>query len=266
LNATSDASAYLDVPPLKLALVTLHTVLGLMLKNKQHYGRDGVSMKAAAFEIVDALDSELRYSKVTHSYRKYASNSPKYRRRSSFLKTLRKVQEEGLLSSDSSIPLDARIRIGLALLEDLIVSVNIPDTDQPAFTRIYIKENSSNYASIYLHLDEGIYKVMEKDYELQARYLIRTPLMVVPPLPWKSAFQGPYYILRSKIMRSVSPSQDALVKEAHIPEVLQGLNVLSSVPWKINEKTLDIVDKIWNTGGGFAEIPTRTDIPIPRNA
>jgi DNA-directed RNA polymerase len=29
---------------------------------------------------------------------------------------------------------------------------------------------------------------------------------------------------------------------------------------------LDIVDKIWNTGGGFAEIPTRTDIPIPRNA
>lgn len=88
--------------------------------------------------------------------------------------------------------------------------------------------------------------------------------MVVPPKPWTGPFRGGYLKQRIPLMRfRGSKLQGKSLKMATMPNVYEGLNCLGRVPFLINGAIHDTVKQVWENGGGIAEIPSRSDVPIP---
>jgi DNA-directed RNA polymerase len=48
-------------------------------------------------------------------------------------------------------------------------------------------------------------------------------------------------------------------EQGHLEPVFEGLDVLSSTPWKINRKVFDVVLTSWNSGEAIADIPASED-------
>ncbi|PIK52943.1 mitochondrial RNA polymerase [Apostichopus japonicus] len=87
--------------------------------------------------------------------------------------------------------------------------------------------------------------------------------MVSPPLPWTSARFGGYPLSATKLMRCKEGSLQSqlILDKAETPElhpVLDSLNQLSSVPWIVNKKMLDIIIDIFKKEGS-----KELDIPQP---
>ena len=84
--------------------------------------------------------------------------------------------------------------------------------------------------------------------------------MLVKPKPWLSYNNGGYLYSRSWAMRfKDSREQEVYLRHAseagRLELVFAGLDVLSSTPWKINRKVLDVVLEVWNSGERFGKIP-----------
>ena len=43
----------------------------------------------------------------------------------------------------------------------------------------------------------------------------------------------------------------------------KALDILGSTPWRINQFVLKIAQRLWESGGGMLEMPSRTDLVIP---
>lgn len=43
---------------------------------------------------------------------------------------------------------------------------------------------------------------------------------------------------------------------------VQALDVLGETRWKINRKVMEIVEKLWENGGGIADLVESTDVSI----
>lgn len=90
--------------------------------------------------------------------------------------------------------------------------------------------------------------------------------MVTPPLPWTSAQFGGYPLSATKLMRCKEGSlqYQLILEKAGTPElnpVLDSLNQLSAVPWKVNKKMLNLIIDVFKTGGN-----KELDIPLPSSA
>ncbi|KAJ0403218.1 hypothetical protein P43SY_000026 [Pythium insidiosum] len=93
-----------------------------------------------------------------------------------------------------------------------------------------------------------------------ARYLP----MLVPPKKWEGVANGGYLRLHTKIMRQRDSAwQMDCVKRGEMDELLKSLNLLSEVPWVVNKEVLDVVLKIWESGGGFGDLPQRWNLETP---
>lgn len=88
--------------------------------------------------------------------------------------------------------------------------------------------------------------------------------MLVPPRPWQSPNKGGYLKQRCMFMRPAGSNlQFEVLKHAHMPQLMEALNVLGRVPWSINHVVHDTVKRVWEEGGGLGEVPQRTDLDMP---
>jgi DNA-directed RNA polymerase len=84
--------------------------------------------------------------------------------------------------------------------------------------------------------------------------------MLAMPRPWIHFESGGYMSRKNICMRiKDSPEQYHYLKEAfmrgHIAKVLQGLDVLGSQSWTINQKVFNAVLEAWNSGEAYPSIP-----------
>jgi DNA-directed RNA polymerase len=84
--------------------------------------------------------------------------------------------------------------------------------------------------------------------------------MLAMPRPWIHFESGGYMSRKMLCMRiENSPEQYHYLKEAfmrgHITKVLQGLDVLGSQSWTINQKVFNVVLEAWNSGESYPSIP-----------
>lgn len=71
------------------------------------------------------------------------------------------------------------------------------------------------------------------------------PPMLIPPRPWNNhELAGAYTEMPAPLMKHVSRKQTELSQKADMPCIIDGLNYLGSVPWRINEPMLDIILKV----------------------
>lgn len=135
---------------------------------------------------------------------------------------------------------------------------------EPAFIHNYVFDRNRRAGVIQIHqrMADTVLATNPDANVLPwtARYLP----MLVPPRPWTSVINGGYLKLRTKIMRQRDSAwQMDCVQRGEMDGILKALNLMAEVPWVINKEVLDVVLQIWEDGGNFGDLPTRTDVPLP---
>lgn len=51
--------------------------------------------------------------------------------------------------------------------------------------------------------------------------------------------------------------QERALRYADLTRLSEVLDQISQTPWRINQKVLEVVEAVWEEGGGIAEIPKR---------
>ena len=159
-----------------------------------------------------------------------------------------------------------RVGLGVALFHCLMENANIAvhGRDEPAFTHQtrYVTRNRQKTAVV---LNQYLYDRMVNDKipGLSAMTTRYKP-MIVPPKPWTSPDEGGYLWLQSELMRyHGSHMQKDALGVADMSTLYQGLNVLGQVPWKINQRILEVAWQCWDQNISLGDIPSRTDFDVP---
>eukprot|EP00210_Caulerpa_lentillifera_P000641 g619.t1 len=95
--------------------------------------------------------------------------------------------------------------------------------------------------------------------------------MVYPPLEWRSLNRGAYLTLYSRVLRSYEQMDPVKIfkqsdKNGQLNQIYDALTILGRTPWKMNKEVLEVLEKVWEQGGGRLELPSRIDVPVPAPA
>lgn len=55
----------------------------------------------------------------------------------------------------------------------------------------------------------------------------------------------------------------ASIRKAELGTVMDGLNVLGNIPWKVNQTVLDVALKCWEDGVVLGDIPSQDNLEVP---
>ena len=87
-------------------------------------------------------------------------------------------------------------------------------------------------------------------------YLERTLPMICPPIKWIDWETGGYLHKAFGIMRTQgSKLQKVSLERADLSKVCEVLNIMGDTPWRISTRVLQVVEKLYDLGGGVGEIP-----------
>ncbi|THG07185.1 hypothetical protein TEA_003707 [Camellia sinensis var. sinensis] len=79
--------------------------------------------------------------------------------------------------------------------------------------------------------------------------------------------KGAHLFLPSYVMRTHGARQQrdvvTRVPRKQLEPVFEALDTLGSNKWRVNNKVLNVVDRIWSSGGRLAHLVDRNDIPLP---
>ncbi len=147
------------------------------------------------------------------------------------------------------------IQVGLRLTDCLIRSVGLVERI-PGFkhgrkkisTKIRLTQDAQNWVTEFNKTNEDVSP-------------LRLPL-IIPPKPWVSETEGGYYSPYQKQNKLFGSSR---VRQ-HLAEIqveLRTVNTLQRTAWSVNQPVLDVMDALWQQGGGVAGLPSREDLPLP---
>ena len=139
---------------------------------------------------------------------------------------------------------------------------------QPAFSHAYQYVRGMKLGVI--KVNPAVAERMDSDplrITLHPRFLP----MVVKPKPWLSWNSGSYLVHSTQMMRTKdSDEQVDYLRQASdndtMDEIFTGLDVLGSVPWKINRPVFEVVSQVWNSGEELADIPPKDALNQPMEA
>ncbi|CAI0552881.1 unnamed protein product [Linum tenue] len=277
-------------------VITMHKLMGLMMTVGEH---GSARVVPAAITIGDAIEQEIRIHNFLEKTKKkkdakvekregdesgaVEKEQEKLRRkvteliRKQKLPAVRRIVKD----YDESRPWsqEAKAKVGSRLIELLIHTAYIqPPADQlcegppdirPAFihtalsiTRVDNRKTSRRYGVIKCD------PVVLKGLERSARHMVIPYMpMLVPPVKWMGYDKGAYFFLPSYIMRTHGSKQQReamkLASKAQLEQVFEALDTLGSTKWRVNKRVLDVVDRIWNSGGRLAHLVDRDDVPLP---
>lgn len=192
------------------------------------------------------------------------------RKRARIIYANRRAQK--VLEEDEPWSTSTKVKLGSALINMLITTAHMPDTNPPvpAFTheKRWISYNKL-VGHIAVHEDFYQMTILEKNRTV-APYTTRFQPMVIPPLPWKKWTQykptlhGAYYVLNSEFMRTRGCLiQQKALPQADLSTVMQGLNYLGCIPWRINNTMLQVAHKCWDNNIVLGDIPSIHDYIVP---
>lgn len=259
----SSVGQYLLLLPVdKLAIITIDTVLSCILRT----GNIGATVVSLSHKIGQLIEQEVNMMKIKHGEANLKPWEATFiQNASSNKKLVGKLQaklREILQIPSWSEPI--KIRLGAALLTLFFEVATLKDNVTKALvhTLQYKPEVKKKYGMI--RLQEELYEEMSKRNENQVwpRFLP----MLVEPLEWdsqKKQFGGCYYRLRTEVMRTTSKNHVMALSRANMRPVLDGLNFLAKLKWKINNRMFNIVDELWRRKIAIGEIPSQIDLPKP---
>lgn len=288
---------YFDqLPADMMAVITMHKLMGLLMTGGEH-GRTRVVQ--AACIIGDAIEQEVRIHKFLEKTKKKKETKNKEDEEGGESNTVTTEQEKlrkkvTNLIKKQKLPAvrrivkgqddfkpwgqDARAKVGSRVIELLIQTAYIQSpADQladappdicPAFThtfRTVSKENnggSRKYGIIECN------PLVLKGLERTARHMVIPYMpMLVPPVKWTGYDKGAHLFLPSYVMRTHGAKQQReTVKRTprkQLEPVFEALDTLGNAKWRVNNRVLSVLDRIWSCGGRLADLVDRNDVPLP---
>jgi DNA-directed RNA polymerase len=116
----------------------------------------------------------------------------------------------------------------------------------------------------YIFTHRDALQLVLNDVDVMNIFAPKLMPMIIKPREWVSYDEGGYISVNSKLVRTTgSQTQQNAVAQANCAPVYRGLNYLGSIPWQINRRVLEIVEKLRAEGGGVAELPQSADFPLP---
>ncbi|XAR65326.1 DNA-directed RNA polymerase [Bertholletia excelsa] len=292
-NRTAYGPYFDHLPADMMAVIAMHKLMGLLMTGG---GQGGARVVNAACQIGEAIEHEARiYRFLENTKTKNASNMNSEERSDSRVKEQQRLRKKVTIlmkkqklqrvraivkSHDDFKPWgqDAQVKVGCRLIQLLMETAYIqPPIDQlgdgppdirPAFVhtlKTVTKENqkhSRRYGVI--ECDPLVRKGLEKT----ARHMVIPYMpMLVPPINWTGYDRGAYLFLPSYVMRTHGAKQqrDAVkrIPKKQLEPVFGALNTLGNTKWRVNKRVLSVIDRIWASGGGHADLVNREDVPLP---
>ena len=238
-----------------IALITVRTVLDEITSQK--------SLTQVSRDIARMIQDELSYrhfaevDPVSHSYlvRKHKKmNAPQRVRTVMRLNmTRRQIEMEDWA-------MDVEIKVGSKLVELM--------TEGTGLIKLVTQTLSKNNRMTVIEPTEN---TMQWIQEENNRCAVMSPLYlptVIPPKPWSDPFTGGYWtprVRRLTLMKGWSLSKEYLdeLAEHDLDPVYDAVNSMQSTEWCINNRVLDVVKTLWNTGSQIGGIPSADDLPLP---
>ncbi|KAL3811264.1 hypothetical protein ACHAXA_003363 [Cyclostephanos tholiformis] len=173
-----------------------------------------------------------------------------------------------------------KVKLGAALLRLLLDHTKYSNpsradsgytTPEPAF-RYVSNKNSDGKTQGCISIHPDLFKIaVEEELSLTAMHIPlsmrndRVQPMVVPPNEWTDLDNGGYETIKVPFMRTrhCKTQKDSLHR-ADLSKVMEGLNVLGNIPWKINKIVLDVAWKCWENEVALGDIPSRIDYEVPQ--
>uniref|UniRef100_A0A6N2N6W8 DNA-directed RNA polymerase n=1 Tax=Salix viminalis TaxID=40686 RepID=A0A6N2N6W8_SALVM len=280
------------LPADKMAVIVMHKMMGLVMVGHE----DGcVRVVQAAVQIGIAIEQEVRIHNFLEKTKSYQRKKTLHdvqesmdkekemlrKRVNSLIRRKRLMEVQNLVKQDETKPWsrDKQAKLGSRLIELLTEtayvqppanqSEGVPPDVRPAFRHIF-KSVTKNPGQ----------KIVKKYGVIECDPLILTGLdgtakhmlipyfpMLVPPKKWRGYDKGGHLFLPSYIMRTHGSrqQQDAVrsVPGKQMQRVFEALDTLGNTKWRVNGKVLDVVERIWASGGNNAGLVNRGDIPIP---
>jgi len=244
----------------KLAVITLNSTLNMILRT----GNIGIQLVSVAKQIGELVEAEVNITKLQvgtaqlplwqqNIIKESYDDASKYRR--SLSKRVR------LLLNEEAWSQQIKVKLGAALIKLLIESSKNEDGEEVFLHTSYFYASVQRRLGI-LRMDSSIFKaIAERELNhVLPRYLP----MLVPPKAWNNKFRsGCYFRLRTSLMRTFSPSHMDSLKRAEMGPILEGLNYLGQVPWRINGEMLQIIREAMEKGISIGELPPKTNVPMP---
>eukprot|EP00743_Colponemidia_sp_Colp-15_P004738 GILK01005103.1.p1 GENE.GILK01005103.1~~GILK01005103.1.p1 ORF type:complete len:1028 (-),score=159.11 GILK01005103.1:222-3236(-) len=252
LDRNNYGDLLLLLAPENLAAIVLHEMMGLALVEPA-----GVTLAHVALNVGKAVNREVNMNQLKKVDPKLAAQVKDSMSRKN--NSLRHSVREVLNRKDW--PTHTLMKVGSALLQQLIDTATLEENGHlvPAFEHTYTFRGLKRIGLIACH--PRVSRILETNGGFGApRHLP----MLVRPRPWTSFDEGGYLKVRSHIMRTRnSRLQSEVLKYSSMPLVYEGLNSLSDTPWKMNKPVVDVMQRIWNAGGGVGEVPSTSDVPLP---
>lgn len=238
----------------KFAVITMHTVLGMMLQTGVP-----VNFTKMVLEVADACRAEYnleRLKAIKHKY-KVELNVRKINKRADFY------------LDDSDWSNKEKGFLGGILVDRLIKTARIGDKNELAFEHEFVTGPDGRQIGV-IKAHPEVYKLVEQGHKIRDTTHARYFPMLVPPKDWTSPKEGGYLACNNPIIRYKGFKKHfvELIKEdkedsTKLDQVYRCLNGLSRTPWTINNELYEVINRVWEEGGGLADLPARTDIPVP---
>lgn len=271
----------LQVDAERLAVITMHEALGLLLANPM-----GVRYTTMALAIGSAVQAEAYFSRTRQEGSKLVSHLQAHGKLLT-VNSINKAVRYAETAKDGSNEehgwgIKMQAKIGGVLIDALIKTARIPPNltyeelmkrrrddelvaseDWPqAFRHGYRWLGKRRIGTIFC-LPE-VLETIEQGHTLRETVNARYLPMLVPPRPWTSPSVGGYLAYSNWVMRTKgSEAQRKMLSDAPMESVYRALDILGSTPWAINPFVHDVVLDAWARGGGILDLPSQKDLDIP---
>eukprot|EP01114_Cavostelium_apophysatum_P008261 TRINITY_DN2062_c0_g1_i1.p1 TRINITY_DN2062_c0_g1~~TRINITY_DN2062_c0_g1_i1.p1 ORF type:complete len:1073 (-),score=287.97 TRINITY_DN2062_c0_g1_i1:71-3289(-) len=245
--------------PDKMAVITIHTVLGMLVsKNKR------ATIRSMAAGIADGLQAEITMSRLKIEESGIFKFAKKNRGSMYKVKLTGKFHLE-----DGSWSPKVSSAVGQALVDMLVDVAKFYNKQtkekEPAILKGQ-KTAGDNSFTGHVELSHELKDLLSNDSGLLANMIhARHFPMLCEPKPWEGPKIGGYlrhdnYIMRTK---GVKVHKSVIDSHGRMEKIYEGLNALAQVPWSVNQRVLEVIAQAWDNGGGIGELPPRKDYELP---
>lgn len=244
--------------PEKVAFITINTIVNEILVSKNF----GAVFSTVALDVANQIQAEFYITKMSklktweaeQTKQKIKDSQGKPLVRSIISKRIRKLIEEDVWEETE------KLKLGVILI-NIFVSLAKDENGNAEFLH-EIRRLSKDKLRGYLSMRPETYTVLlEKSLTTgEPRYLP----MVVPPCHWEiKKLNGGYWRIKSSLLKYRSASQLNVLRNSNIQPVLNGLNILGELPWRINNVVYETAAALHEKGICLGELPSIINFEYP---
>ena len=262
------------LPPEQLAVLTMHTTIGLCLK----HGPLGAKYSNLVTTLGETVQAEARVLKLRNLRRERLRAAEDAEGKRAVPKTFldaralarlpthvvnsraKRALEEG---DDTDWPTITRAKLGSALVMALL-DVAKDDAGSPLLEHTIVYSNARKIGII--RAKDELLSHARCPETIRRAAMPRFLPMLVEPRRWRAYDEGGFLRLRAVAMRTHGCAlQMEAFRNARGIEggVLAGLDAMGKVPWAVNGPVFDLVKAAWASGGKWPDLPSQEDLALP---